>query len=169
MNTQLSNSFTNMDEYEEAIKNIVKKESEKLKKSFFRVSSVITGIENPYYRAKFKRDISSLVTLYLGSFNADSSWNKLANDTYTTSRLIILKELPTSMPKSKPIEFPDLDWFLAHIDSLVDQYNGNWIAIIDCHVVANAPTPKELRAIIKEKNIKRPFVTKASYEAWGVR
>jgi hypothetical protein len=60
-----------------------------------------------------------------------------------------------------------MDWFLAHFDDLCTQYPGEWLAIKNCAVVAHAATPIALREAVQALGVKRPFVTKASAEAWG--
>jgi len=69
----------------------------------------------------------------------------------------IVAEIPISELEPEPVD--DLDWLIANMQELVQQYAGQWVAIAQGQVVASASTVPELKEVIETTGIERPLVT----------
>ena len=69
----------------------------------------------------------------------------------------IVSEIPISELEPEPVD--DLDWLIANISELRDQYAGRWVAIAQGQVVVSASSIPELKQLIEMAGIDRPLVT----------
>jgi len=68
--------------------------------------------------------------------------------------------------KPREARFPDMEWFLDNFDDMVKLYDGEWVAISGRRVVAHSRSINTLRKELELKGVDRPFITRASLEAW---
>ncbi len=54
----------------------------------------------------------------------------------------------------------EMYWVSDHFDELIEQYGGDWIAVVGERVVAHAPTTPELREMLDSMGIMSIFLEK---------
>lgn len=137
----------------------------------------ISTIKNSYMRAshdEFHDTRGLLINIYIAKtlapyedvFPVKLYRHNLVDGEYT-SGIMPFKGLTAGMSKPKTVKFQDMDWFLANFEKLIEEYKGDWLAIVNNQVVANAATPEGLRQVLKRKAIKRSFIARADPESWG--
>ena len=84
--------------------------------------------------------------------------------------------MPNSQVSTSQAEyFKNVDWYEAHHDEILEQYLGQWVAIMDQQVVGSADDGFELIAKLKADGIRpdkprnRLPSTVASPFGWGFR
>ncbi|MFK5976861.1 MAG: response regulator [Sulfurovum sp.] len=57
----------------------------------------------------------------------------------------------------------DSHWVNEHIDEIIDEYEGQYVSVMDNQIIAHASTKEALEEIIKEKNLPKvmPLIFKA--------
>lgn len=61
--------------------------------------------------------------------------------------------------------FDNMDWYLANLDRLIEEYKGQRLAIHNCQVVAASHSARELGQKVRAMGLKRVLIASSSPEA----
>jgi hypothetical protein len=67
--------------------------------------------------------------------------------------------------QSQPGRPTALDWYLANFDRLVEEYPGEWLAIVGQEVIAHAPSTAALRKELDARGVSGVFLGLAHPDA----